>query len=72
MPDAGHLWAQAIKCRDLASAADDKGVRQRLLHMAHDYEARAAKLDGSGGESESAEAELTRTRLIRLYARLFS
>ena len=49
MPTADELLAKAAKCRFLARGSADAAVRAKLLHLAEELEAEAAR-----GEPESA------------------
>ena len=50
--DAAFLRAQAEKCRWLAKRVPASDVAETLLQMAREYDDRAARRDGEGGEGD--------------------
>ncbi|MBV9931890.1 MAG: hypothetical protein JO013_13230 [Alphaproteobacteria bacterium] len=50
--DAAFLRAQAEKCRWLAARVTATDVADTLLQMAREYEERAARREGKGGEGQ--------------------
>jgi hypothetical protein len=48
--EARRLWARARQCRDEAETTDDEAARKRLIELANDLAAKAAKIEAQTPE----------------------
>jgi hypothetical protein len=48
--EARRLWARARQCRDVAETTDGEAARKRLIELANDLAAKAAKIEAETPE----------------------